>query len=167
MANFQFKLEPLLRHRLATEEQYQRELAGQLQQRTNLHDELRQMQQTISTSKSDLRDGLLGRVDLEHIAAFTWYSRHVTQRAHHMVVQLASIEKQIATAREKLMESIRARRVLELLREKQFVQWQLEQQRREDAELDDLALQRFIRSRHIGSRSGDHPLSAIRLELNS
>jgi len=84
-----------------------------------------------------------------------------------MAIQLASIEKQIATAREKLMESIRARRALELLREKQFVQWLLEQQRREDAELDDLALQRFIRSRPIGSRSGDHPLSKIRLELNS
>jgi len=167
VATFQFKLEPLLRHRLTIEEQHQRELAGQLQQRTNLHDELRQMQQTISTSKSDLRDGLIGRIDLERIAAFTWYSGYVTQRAHHMVIQLASIEKQIATAREKLMESIRARRALELLREKQFVQWLLEQQRREDAELDDLALQRFIRSRHIGSRAGDHPLSKIRLELNS
>lgn len=153
MAKFQFKLNALLCHRRAVEEERERELAAQLRKRMIFQDQLRQMQQTITQSKRDLRDGLVGFIDLDRVTTFTQYSGQVTWRAEQIVVELASVEKHIETARNNLLEASRERQALELLHNRQFEQWQREQTRIEDAELDELVLQRYWRSRQSNEDS--------------
>ena len=146
MASFHFKLQPVLRQRELAEEQCQRELAMYLRKRMILHDQLRGMQQTISTSKRELGQSLVGKVDLARIGDFARYSGQVTQRAYQIVTRLRELEPEIAAARQKLVEASRRRKAIQLLRDRQHQQWLDEQNRAQTLEMDELATQRFVRS---------------------
>lgn len=150
MAKFQFRFQTLLAHHRRVEDQRQRELARHLRTRMILHDQIREMQDTIRDSKQSMADGLVGKVDLTRIGQFARYSGHAAQRARQIVVRLAEIEKQIEEARQLLLDAARQRKSLELLHDKHEAQWRYEQNRRETNELDELATTRYARQMLIG-----------------
>ncbi len=150
MAQFRFKLEPVLKHRMAVEDQCQREMAAALRHRMILLDQLRLMQQTIVESRRELARGLTGRVDTDGINQFARYSGQVRQRAQAIVARIAGVEKQIEAARLKLLEATTARKALELLRDRQQQQWQSEEDRREAVVLDEMAVQAYGRKLAVG-----------------
>lgn len=143
MAEFQFKLEAVLQQRRTIEDQRQRDLAKVLRQRMILLDQLRSMQSTITQSKTDLRTGLIGEVDMNRVSQFARFSGQATARAHAIVAKLATIERQAEHARLHLVEATQARKAIERLREKQFRKWKTEQDRREAAMLDDIGVGQY------------------------
>ena len=145
MATFRFRFETVLQHRRTSEDACQRDLAKELRQRMILQDQLRQMQQTILASKRQLGDALIGRIEMPRIAQFARYSGQTTQRAHGLVARLATIEKRIDRERRRLVEATRARKAIEILRQRHYQRWLREQERRQTVELDDLALQAYSR----------------------
>ncbi|MFW5699166.1 MAG: flagellar export protein FliJ [Planctomycetota bacterium] len=147
MAKFAFRFQTLLEHRRRIEDERQRDLAKLMRTRMLFMDRLRGMQDTIRTSKHDMGSGLVGKVDVSRIAQFARYSQQCAMQGQDIVVRLAGVEKQIDGARQRLMDAVRQRKALELLRERHHEQWKYEQARREALELDDLAAQRFIRQR--------------------
>lgn len=153
MAQFQFRFKTLLAHHRRVEDQRQRELAQHLRTRMILHDQIRDMQDTIRDSKQSMADGLVGKVDLTRVGQFARYSGHAAQRARQIVLRLAGIEKQIEVARTDLLDATKQRKSLELLRDKHEAQWRYEQDRRETNELDELATTRFARRLMIGGTS--------------
>ena len=150
MARFQFRFETVLQHRRTLEDSCQRDLAKELRQRMILENQLRQMQQTIVSSKRELGGALTGSVEMSQIAQFARYSGQVTQRAHALVSRLATIERQVDQARQRLVEATRDRKAIEILRQRHYQRWRLEQERRETVELDDLALQSHGRKLALG-----------------
>ncbi len=125
------------------EDQCQRELAKILRERMILLDQLRQMQTTITQSKSDLRSGLVGDVDVNAVAQFARFSAQTTVRARALVTRLAGMERQAEASRGRLIVATKARKALERLRERQFRKWRQEQLRRESAILDEIGVGRF------------------------
>jgi flagellar protein FliJ len=150
MPAFRFGFEIVLRHRTLVEDQCQRDLAKVLRHKMILEDQLRQMQETIVDSKRQLGSGLIGRVDLDRVAQFARYSGQVAQRARDIVQKLVTAEKQIEIARQKLLKATRDRKALELLRDRQFRRWKMEQDRREAAAMDELAVQSYARRLVLG-----------------
>lgn len=146
MAKFIFKLEAVLKQRQAIEDQKQRELAMIMRQRMILMDQLRQEQMTISESKHQMSQALIGRVDLQSVGNFARYSSQTTQRAMQIVNHLAKLEPMVEQARKSLVQAMRERKALDLLREKHQRQWQQRQDRLEAAALDELAVQRHARA---------------------
>lgn len=145
MVKFRFKFDPLLRHRRDEEDRYQREMAKLLRHRLILQTQVSQLQQAICDSKRRLTGDLVGRVDMEQVSQFAHYSGQMTQRAQEIVLRIASVEKQIVEGREKLLAATNARQALELLRDRRWGRWRLDQENREAAELDDQATQQFVR----------------------
>jgi flagellar export protein FliJ len=145
MARFRFRFDPVLRQRRGAEDHCQRELAKVLRERLILQTQLGSMQQTITSSKHRLADGLVGAVDMARVGQFAGYSGQVTQRAHAIVMRMAKLEGQIDEARSKLLAASQARKSMELLMERDLRNWRLEQHRREEAELDELSTQQFVR----------------------
>ncbi len=145
MAKFKFQLEPLLRHRRREQEQRQRDLADAMSQRVALEDELRDMQTMIVSSKQNLTEHLVGRVDLNRVSDFARYSGQVTARAHGMIRRLAQAEQAVTQAREVLLEASRAVKALELLRDKRYEAWKRALDRKETAEIDEISSQAYIR----------------------
>lgn len=153
MARFQFKLQTVLKHRLLVEEQAQRDLAQFLRHRMILMTQLRNIQETISQSKRELGQGLVGKVDMDQVAQFTRYSGQATTRAQEIVQRLALLEKQIEGSRAKLLKATADRKAMELLRNRYLELWQKEQDRRDVADLDDMASQAYIRHLTAGVES--------------
>lgn len=146
MAKFAFKLETVLQQRRNSEDERQRELAKLLRERMILLDQLRSIQSTITHSKSELRQSLTGSVDLMQVSQFARFSAQATGRAHAIVNRLAGVEQSVEAARARLIESTKARKAIERLREKQYRKWTDTQQRREAAELDEIGVGRHAMS---------------------
>lgn len=152
MAKFTFRYQTLLDHRRRLEDEAQRDLARHLRTRSILHDQLRNQQDTITRSKHELSDALVGKVDLAAVGRFARYNATVAARARQIVTRLAGLEKEISAARDVLLDASRKRKVLELLYDRHLAQWKREQDMRETAELDDLTTQRYARLAMEGSR---------------
>lgn len=145
MAVFEFKFESVLKQRRRVEDKHQRELAQLLRQKMIFESELRQLQQRITDDKASMTDSLRGHVNVGRIRQHAAHSAQVTGRAQQIAVKLLAMHRQIEQARGTLLEATRARKSIELLRDRHYNRWRREQQRRETAELDEIATQAYGR----------------------
>ena len=152
MAIFRFNLEHVLEQRRRIERDAQIAFAAIDRERVELESQIRGYQRTIVGFKRDLRDALTGRVStgregsspvtLSDVRLQAGASLMVMGKAQAAVLQLAGVHKRLEAARAKLLNTARARKAVELLREHRFVQWKRDLHRKEAAELDDLATMR-------------------------
>jgi len=149
MPRFKFRFSSLLKHRRRIEQDRRRQLAGHLRTQMILRNQLRTMQQSITASKQEAADLLVGKVDVDAISRMGAYASHTQLRGQRIVMKLASLERDIHQSRANLLDATRQRKALELLRQKHFEAWKTEQQRKEMRELDDLANSAYVR-RMIG-----------------
>lgn len=145
MPRFTFRYETLLAHRRNIEDRCQKQLAERLRTQMILSGHLRSMQQTILDSKRDLGRALVGGVDLSRVGEFTRFNAESTLRGRQLVRKLAELEPQVEAARQQLLGATAQRKALELLRDRDREAWRREQERRETAELDELAAQAYTR----------------------
>jgi flagellar FliJ protein len=147
MAKFAFKLEPLLAHRRHIEDDRQRALAQLLREKLILETQIRNHQHTISDDKRSMSDALVGQVNVDRIRQHAAHSGQVAVRLQQIAYRLLHLNRTITDARNSLLEAVKQRKAVELLREKQFKRWKQEQDRREARELDEIGTQMFMRRR--------------------
>lgn len=147
MPRFTFKLEPLLNHRKQLEERAQQTLAELLRQKLAIEDQLRRQQQGIARDKRTMAEALTGRVDVARIRGHANQVNRATLTAQRGAFQLVDLNRRIDHARGQLAEAMRQRKAIEVLRDRRLKQWRREQDRRETAALDELAVQRDHRQR--------------------
>jgi len=116
-----------------------------MRERLILQTQLRELQRSISSDKRTMSDGLVGRVDVTRIRQHGTHAMQVERRAQQLAVRLLAVERQIEQARQRLADAMRQRRAIELLRDKRFAAWKREHDRREAAELDEMAIQGYAR----------------------
>jgi len=145
MPIFRFKLEPLLTARKQDERSAQLAVATLERQRMALEDTLRRHQQNVTVGKQELRDRLVGELDMPVMRDHAVSTVQILRLADRIVLQLAGAYRQIEQARAILIEATKRRRAVELLRERRFAQWRRGLQRAEDAALDELAVQQAAR----------------------
>ncbi len=145
MAGFKFQFAAVLKQKQIQEDTCQRDLAKLMRRKMIYEDQLRQIQRTLTDSKDELTGTLSGRVDMNRVGQFARYSGETTVRAHQIVRGLAELEGQISRSRDGLRVAMRERKAIELLREKQEKQWKQAMTKRQNAELDEMALQSFVR----------------------
>ena len=129
-----------------------------------LTEQLRNMQTQITESKRDLGDALVGKIDLSRIGEFTRYNADSTVRGRELVKRLAELETQVEAARQQLLSATQQRKALDLLRERDLLEWKREQDRKETAELDELASQAYTRRLFAEQRAAVDPAQDIREE---
>ena len=145
MQAFQFQYKTVLRQREIIEQQKQRAFAKLMHQRNAMVIRLREMQETISTSKREAADGLIGTVDLGAIAGIARYSASCALQGNTLVREIAQLENLVEQARNELIEASKNRKALELLRDRQRQAWELEQRRMEAKRFDEHATQAYAR----------------------
>lgn len=150
MAGFRFRFQSILQHRQRIEDECQRNLAQLMRSRMIFHDQLQKMQDTIRESKQQMADSLVGKIDLSQVSGFASYSHQVTNRGQQLVARLTRVERQIAEARQSLLDASRQRKALDRLREKHHNRWRRDQDRREAAELDEMSTQRYASAMATG-----------------
>jgi flagellar protein FliJ len=138
MARFKFTLQTLLDRREQIEQDRQRELAAVQSVMTALQQELKALNDSMQTSIGDLRAGkLIGRLDLQFLAAHRRYVLSVERRAMTLAQRMAIQQRAVDEARARLVAVARDRKMLEKLRDKRKSAFIAEQGRKEFAELDD------------------------------
>lgn len=149
MARFVFRLQSLLRARLAVERQRQVVVAGLERERLVLEDELRAIHRAITAEKMELREQLTPnvsgsqvRLDLRGVRFQAVASLRLAARAQQVVLRIAGAHARLEQARAHLLDAAKARKAVELLREKHREEFEAEQKRRENAGLDDLLVMR-------------------------
>jgi flagellar FliJ protein len=149
MAKFEFQFEAVLHHRKVQEDQKQRTLAKLLREKLILENQLRSMQQTISTDKREMAGSLVGSVDVRRIRQHAAHAGQVAVLARHMAARLMIVHKQIDLARAELLKAAKAKKAIELLREKQFTRWRKAEDKKDAAMLDEIATQAYARRSEV------------------
>lgn len=147
MATFHFKLQALLAARLRAEDVAKRGVGELEVGRRRLEDSLRNRQGLLGASKSSVRAGLVGSVNAMALRMQANLSLSVMRDAQRTVLELVGIHRQLEQARSVLIKATQSRRAIELVREKRFAAWRLDEKRCEQREMDELATQRASRAR--------------------
>jgi flagellar FliJ protein len=156
MARFTFSLQALLDRREQIEQDRQRELAAAQAVMAGLQTELKALNDSMQVSIDDLRFGrLIGRLDLQFLAAHRRYVLSVERRAMTLTQKMAIQQRAVDEARARLVAAARDRKMLEKLRDKRKAAFLGEQTRKEFAELDDAI------SRHSASEQAAHAADVV------
>jgi flagellar FliJ protein len=152
MARFRFPLESLLTARRLAERERQRGVADLERQRMRLEQKLRRMQDAIAGGRQDLRTALVGTLDAQSLRMHAASSLHHLRAAQRVVLELAGVQRNLDAARAALIEAARARRAIELLRDRRLEQWKTAQNKAETDMLDELAV--IAAARRTGTDHG-------------
>ena len=139
MPRFRFALQRLLDRRLDEEEVKRRALATIEKRRRELEDSLRARQAEISAGRTAMRAELVGEIDPAALRHYAAAGVGLFRKAQRTVLEIASLEKGIAKARAEAVEAARARRTLELLRERRLAAHHDAERRAEQGALDEIA----------------------------
>jgi flagellar protein FliJ len=142
MAKFVFQLDGVLRHRTNIEHQRKRELAVIQTQMTMLDNELRALDASVRSSEDDLRNNrLVGKLDMAFLGAHRRYAFAMQRKAMGIAEKMAAVQVHVDRAKRNLAEASKRRKILEKLRERLFARWREAMERRDVAEMDEIAMQ--------------------------
>jgi flagellar FliJ protein len=146
MAVFKFNLQGVLRQRELVEDVRQRELAAVQARYATMEAQLKAMDEEVRAASDDLRQNrLIGRVDLNFLAAHRRFTLAMQRRALELATQMAPVKQAVDAARAALVEAAKQRKIMEKLREKRQADWSADQARRETAATDEIAQQLGVR----------------------
>lgn len=152
MAKFVFELEALLRQRLHAEREQMGRVAVVERERIELENQIRGCQASIVREKNELVSLLTAERDvggvtlgLAGVRAQANASLSLITQAQRAVIRLRGVHRRLDAARLELLERTTERRAIEVLREKRYEDWLADQRRREQAELDEIAVLRHGR----------------------
>lgn len=149
MARFVFELQAVLDHRERAVEMRQRAVAEVELERARLEGVVRECQRGIAAERAEMRRVLAGggaRVDIALVRTQAGAAVRLAAVAQQAVLQLAGVHKRLEAVRLELLKAERARKAVELLRERRHEAWRIETARREAAAQDELMVMRAWRS---------------------
>ena len=139
MARFRFSLQSVLEHREMIEEQKQLAVARLESERIRLEGQIRRYQQGITLEKDQMRQSLRGG-DIRAVRFQSGAAVQLAGAAQRAVLELAGLLRRLESARAELLEAAKRRKAVELLKERRFEEWRTDQNRRELAAVDELAV---------------------------
>lgn len=148
MADFRFRLETLLRMRIAERDQRRSDLAKALR----AEELLRTQAQQLAAEQSDLalesrRQKSPGTANVDRLLQTHRYEVVLTARARQLSAKIADVALETQRRRDTLVEADRQVRILEKLRERQSLAHRQREERLEAKQFDELASLGFSRRR--------------------
>lgn len=165
MARFIFELEAVLEAREWHERRQQRAVGELDRQRLAIERRAQEVQARLAEGRSAMRQALGSRGDpgsLGGVVAIDQVRVQASASLHDMValrkvaLELAGAQQRLAAARQQLLKATIARKAVEALRTRRYIAWKREQDRRENAAVDELAVMHHGRDKSLGeARFGD------------
>lgn len=162
MARFVFELQAALEQRERVERERQVVVAQLQAEASQLEEFIRGRQRQIEQEKEELRQALVSEraagasggmiVDLDAARRQGAAALGRIREAQQAALRLAGVLRRLDKARLDLLEAARQRKAVELLRDRRYEAWKLDQARREAAAVDELAVMRAGRSAGPGGR---------------
>jgi flagellar FliJ protein len=138
---FEFTLQAVLDHRERIESEKQRRVAELERQRVRLEEVIRECHRGIVREQEAARS-LAREGDIAGMCRQTGAITRLHTEAQRGVIELAGTHRRLDGARAELLEATVARKSVELLRDRRYEAWKREQDRKEQAAIDELAVLR-------------------------
>ena len=160
MARFVFGLQTVLEQREIEETLCKKELfEAQLAQK-RLMDDLAELEGQIRGANESMRnEHLVGILKPTMIATHRRYLIAMKQQVFSLAEKIAAARTTVEARQRKLAEASKSKKVIELLRDKQKSRWTAEQDRKELAAADDVAMQ--IAYHNLQVESSSVPLASV------
>ncbi len=139
MSRFRFRLATVQRLREGTRDERRAQLADALRVEAELNRQLTETEELLEAIRASQRIEP-GQVNVEKLLETQRYERVQQARKLALLDQRSNVLKELDVRRAALVEADRDVKVLEKLRDTQFEQWNLQQQRDEQKQLDDTAV---------------------------
>jgi len=146
---FRFRFEQVLNVRKLTEEQVMQEFSEQVRGLEREKDHLRSIRGEKAGVLEELMRRQAGNMNAAEIGLTFDYIKNLRQREVAQVVLIADKEKSLEAKREELLEAVKGRKIMEILKQKKHDQYWKEWNHRESVELNEQGIIRFLK------RSGD------------
>jgi flagellar FliJ protein len=151
MAQFVFRLQAVLRHRKAVEQEKLRDLAAAMTRLKAVEDELKALEQSMRETSEDVRrNHLTGRLDVAFITAHRRFLLGMQRKALELATKIAAAGRDVEVVQTALAEAAKQRMMLDKLREKQHARWREELERKELAQLDEVGMQISVQNMMAG-----------------
>ena len=146
IGKFKFRLATLLRLREAAREDRRSELAEAYRVDDVLQQQLKRLEDELDGLRVQCRKTSgPGEVDVDRLVETKRYEMTLRTQEIQIVRQRETVQAEIQRRRQNLLDANREVRVLENLRDKQALQFRLEEERRESKRLDEIAQQQALR----------------------
>ena len=146
---FRFRFEQVLNVRKLAEEQVMQEFSEQVRGLEREKDHLRSIRGEKAGVLEELMRRQAGNMNAAEIGLTFDYIKNLRQREVAQVVLIADREKSLEAKREELLEAVKGRKIMEILKQKKHDQYWKEWNHRESVELNEQGIIRFLK------RSGD------------
>ncbi len=146
MAMFRYRLETLLRVRENEEEQCRQQLAHEIYVLGQHREYLERLRGERDLLRRTLEEKQGSGITA---AANAFYSEAIANKERMIAFQknaVAAQEKMVETVREQLVARVKARQIVERLKEKEYLEWRREEARKEQNDNDEQAVLRHGRA---------------------
>lgn len=155
MPRFRFQLQALLDFRIRKEDELKRRL-GELENIMHAEQEtLAELERSRQEAAARYEELESSDVDLERARLYRGFYRWLSSRIEDQQQVISELEDEMKIQRDRVVEAMRERKVVQSLRDSQFERFRLDELRREQALLDDLAT-----SRHVSTQLREDPETA-------
>lgn len=141
MARFVFNLAVVLKARENAEQAAQRVVAVARQKLVTLQDALNDLGTQRRQADDEMRKRLVGPIDVSYVAGHRRFVVSMEKQAMDLARQIAVAQAEVEQAQGVLILAARARKTLEILRDRQLERWQEEQAKKEADLLDEAGMQ--------------------------
>jgi len=148
-------LQALLDFRIRKEDELKRRL-GELENIMHAEQEtLAELERSRQEAAARYEELESSDVDLERARLYRGFYRWLSSRIEDQQQVISELEDEMKIQRDRVVEAMRERKVVQSLRDSQFERFRLDELRREQAFLDDLAT-----SRHVSTQLREDPETA-------
>jgi flagellar protein FliJ len=146
---FKFRFGTMLKIRKQREDEQKRVVASRLRQIAQVRDQGQALRQQIQDEIDAIRGSQArGAIDIQQVMRHRHWLGHLHKGVLEADARTRFLEARLAQERAVLAEAVKQRRILEKLRERQWLRYQTEEERREIRESDELSTVRYVFDRH-------------------
>lgn len=158
LAKFKFRMEQMLNIKRQMEESIKNDLANAIRTIEMEKDKLN----TLNTQKKDsieqFRGSISQGISVQKMKEYNAFIDSLEMRINSQKKAVIEAEAVADKIRERLVEVVKEKKILEKLKEKQFEEWRLDQQKKEELILGEIASHKYIERKAVeidGIHSGN------------
>ncbi|MGI6083819.1 MAG: flagellar export protein FliJ [Acetivibrionales bacterium] len=138
MAIFKFRLQTILRLKEQLEKNAKNELGAAIRKMEEEKSRLKVIEDNIDITTNDFRTACSGIIRPEKIKELKTYLEHLQYEREKQKENVKRQQKNVDKIRERLVEIMKERKVLENLKEKEFQEYLKEEGKKEQLQVDEL-----------------------------
>lgn len=149
---YHFTLEPVLRHRKLIEEELQKEMAATKRLLLSEKKKLLDLEESKSRCLRELQAKQAEGIRALDISLYSDFIGQVTIQIEAQVKRIEGVERSLAKKRKNLVKAMKKRKTVDQLKKNRLMAYELNERRKEQKWIDEIALTGFQKSQHAVSK---------------